>query len=227
MPKKALATAVSSNEHPPSTPSGRTSVNGEVKKTKSEKSVPKPVPVKEEDRPPEHVKEVVKESDKDLSAVDQVDETGLPVNLLESSTGFLTKIQHASALLNALKSEYKALDKKWKKEIKTVQKASGKRKRKTGTRQPSGFTKPSKITNELAVFLGKEPESEMSRMDVTNEIQKYIKEHDLQFKENKRIIVPDAKLLKLLNLTSDVQLTYFNLQKYLSPLFVKKPVVAV
>jgi chromatin remodeling complex protein RSC6 len=49
----------------------------------------------------------------------------------------------------------------------------------------------------------------------------YIRANSLQDKKNGRIILPDTKLRKLLKLTDADALTYFNLQKYMSPHFEK------
>ena len=122
----------------------------------------------------------------------------------------------------ALKAELKTLERRTVKELKVVQKIHNK-KRKKGTRAPSGFVKPSPISDELASFLGKEKGVEMARTDVTREINKYIRAHDLQDKENGRKINPDKPLRDLLKLTpdSDIVLTYFNLQRYMGPHFPK------
>jgi chromatin remodeling complex protein RSC6 len=40
--------------------------------------------------------------------------------------------------------------------------------------------------------------------------------------KNKHDINPDAKLRSLLNVKADEKLTYFNLQKYLNPHYLKK-----
>ena len=61
----------------------------------------------------------------------------------------------------------------------------------------------------------------MARTEVTKYLTSYIKEHSLQYAEDKRKIKPDKKLAKLLNLKKDDQVTYFNLQKYMSPHFAK------
>ena len=68
----------------------------------------------------------------------------------------------------------------------------------------------------------------MARTDVTREINKYIRSHNLQDKENGRKINPDTKLQTLLKLNNTDELTYFNLQRYMSPHFAKsvKAVVA-
>jgi upstream activation factor subunit UAF30 len=111
-------------------------------------------------------------------------------------------------------------------EMRAAQKIS-KRKRKSGNRAPSGFVKPTLISKELANFLGKPVGTEWARTEVTREINAYIRTHNLQDKENGRKINPDTKLRSLLQLKKDEELTYFNLQKYMSPHFAKAtPAVA-
>jgi hypothetical protein len=141
--------------------------------------------------------------------------------LAEQSVEFLAKLQQLGTLISSLKTEYRTLEKKWSREIKAAQKQSSKRKRKAGNRAPSGFVKPTKISDELASFLGKEKGTEMARTDVTREINTYIRAHKLQDKDNGRKIIPDTKLATLLKLKKTDELTYFNLQKYMSPHFAK------
>lgn len=141
--------------------------------------------------------------------------------LAEQSVEFIAKLQQLSVMISTLKTEYRALEKKWSREVKTAQKVSSKRKRKAGNRAPSGFVKPTKISDELASFLGKEKGTEMARTEVTRDINKYIRTHNLQDKENGRKINPDSKLAALLKLKKTDELTYFNLQRYMSPHFAK------
>ena len=146
--------------------------------------------------------------------------------LADQSVEFLAKLQQLGLLISSLKAEYKTLEKKWTREIKVAQKQSSKRKRKAGNRAPSGFVKPTKISDELASFLGKDKGTEMARTDVTREINTYIRAHKLQDKDNGRKINPDTKLTALLKLKKTDELTYFNLQKYMSPHFEKSVKVA-
>jgi chromatin remodeling complex protein RSC6 len=142
-------------------------------------------------------------------------------DLAAQSTEFLAKLNQLGALFASLKAEFRSLEKKWSREIKTAQKSQAKRKRKSGNRQPSGFVKPTKISDELAKFLEKPAGTEMARTDVTREINTYIRAHKLQDKDNGRKINPDAKLSALLKLKKTDELTYFNLQRYMSPHFSK------
>ena len=143
------------------------------------------------------------------------------VTLADQSFEFLTKLQQLGALISALKTEYRTLEKKWTRELKASQKQSVKRKRKAGNRAPSGFVKPTLISDELAKFLEKPTGSEMARTEVTRDINKYIRTNNLQDKENGRKINPDKKLTALLKLKATDELTYFNLQRYMSPHFAK------
>ena len=142
-------------------------------------------------------------------------------SLMEASTEFLAKLQQINNVITSLKSEYRTLEKKWMRELKTAMKTSSKRKRRAGNRAPSGFVKPTRISDELAKFLDKPTGSEMARTEVTRDINKYIRTHNLQDKDNGRKINPDSKLSALLKLTGDDELTYFNLQKFMSPHFAK------
>jgi len=141
-------------------------------------------------------------------------------------TKVLAQIQAVYSQISALKSAVRDLEKKSVREIKTANKKS-KRSASKGNRTPSGFVKPAPISAELAAFLGKAKGTEMARTDVTKEINAYIRANSLQDKDNGRIIVPDAKLTKLLNLKKEDQLTYFNLQRYMSPHFSKSKPAAV
>jgi upstream activation factor subunit UAF30 len=143
------------------------------------------------------------------------------IPLAEQSVEFLTKLQQLGAMIASLKVEYRSLEKKWTRELKTAQKQSSKRKKRAGSRAPSGFVKPTRISDELAKFLEKPAGSEMARTEVTRDINKYIRTHKLQDEANGRKINPDSKLAALLKLNKTDELTYFNLQRYMSPHFAK------
>lgn len=164
----------------------------------------------------------------DDNVVVVADETVLPTpseNVNTALTEFSTKLQAIYSLISSLKVEYKVLEKNVSREVKIAQK--GRRRRTTGIRQPSGFRKPAHITDELAVFLGKEKGSEMARTDVSKEIHGYIKSHNLQDSVNGRNIIPNVELAALLGVTTEDKLTYFNLQKFLKHHFIKTVPVPV
>lgn len=193
---------------PPSKASAAKKSSGARKSTKSVS----PAPKVEEPKPVE-TKEVAAES---TEADSQVDELG------ERFTEFLAKIQNLATQMSSLKTEFRGLEKLAMREMKAAKKASQKKKRKSNNRAPSGFVKPTLISSELATFLGKPSGTEMARTEVTREINKYIRSHDLQDKKNGRKINPDDKLRSLLKLKKSDELTYFNLQRYMSPHFAKQ-----
>jgi chromatin remodeling complex protein RSC6 len=151
--------------------------------------------------------------------VDQVVE--VENNIVEKSMEFTSKLHQLGNMLTSLKSEFKNIEKMYARELKASQKLNTKRKRKSGNRAPSGFVKPTRISDELAKFLDKPIGSEMARTDVTKDINLYIRTHKLQDATNGRKIIPDKKLATLLKIKQNEELTYFNLQKFMSIHFAK------
>jgi upstream activation factor subunit UAF30 len=149
-------------------------------------------------------------------------ENGISVFPVEQTNEFFSKLQQMGLLISQLKSEFRVLEKKWTRDLKNAQK-KGYRVKRNGNpnRSPSGFVKPTRISDELATFLGKESGTEMARTAVTRDINAYIRANNLQDSDNGRKINPDSKLLALLKLQKGEELTYFNLQRYMSPHFYK------
>ena len=114
-------------------------------------------------------------------------------------------------------------------EIKTLKKQSQKillkqqKKKNTKTdNKPHGFAIPSKVSEELCIFMGKEPGSLIARTEVTKKLTGYITNNQLQNPENKRQILPDTNLMALLGEDAkDVFLTHFTIQKFMNRHFEK------
>jgi chromatin remodeling complex protein RSC6 len=144
--------------------------------------------------------------------------------LTDEFNDLLNTVTALKTTLSSLSTRLRGLQKRAERDIKSAQKQKKKRGPLSADgkpRKPSGFVKPTDITPELAKFLGKDKGVQMARTEVTREINKYIREHQLQDPSNGRIIKPDASLRKLLNVKPKDELTYFNLQKFMSPHFVK------
>ncbi len=113
-------------------------------------------------------------------------------------------------------------------DLKTAQKSGGRRRRATPVdenapkRAPSGITKPTKVSDAMCEFMGRPKGDLIARTEVTKFITNYIKEQNLKDEEVKRHINPDTKLRSLLNIPQGDQLTYFNLQKYMTSHFPAK-----
>ena len=138
--------------------------------------------------------------------------------------GLLNTVSGLMTQLKSVQSEVKLVQKNYTKLVKEHDKTVNKRKRQY--RKPSGFAKPSPLSEEMTQFLGLEKDVEIARNEVTKLINNYIVENNLRNAEDKRKILPDAKLSKLLNLSGDENLSYFNLQKYIKHHFVKSEPVA-
>ena len=75
----------------------------------------------------------------------------------------LTEINCLRSSLTALACHVRDLQKRSERELKSAQKSAKKRRTKNVNRKPSGFVKPTLITDELATFLGKELGTMMAR----------------------------------------------------------------
>ena len=127
----------------------------------------------------------------------------------------VTMCKHVMSENKQLRKEYLRVSRDLsKRQRKKVAKQTG------GNKAPSGFAKPAQISKDLAKFLNVKPDTLLARTDVTKRINCYIKEHNLQNPENRRIIKPDKILHKLLNSGTD-EVTYFNLQRYMKVHFPK------
>lgn len=147
-------------------------------------------------------------------------EEAAPPTMGDQFTALLAQLSALRSQLTSVTSQVRQLSKRAEREMKQARR-EGRKKRKSGNRAPSGFVKPTKISQELAGFLGKPNGTEMARTEVTREINSYIRANKLQDPKNGRRILADQKLRKLLKLKKSDELTYFNLQRYMSPHFAK------
>jgi len=87
----------------------------------------------------------------------------------------------------------------------------------------SGFMSPVRISREMSMLAGWDPSELKSRVDVTKFICNYVKDRDLQNPEDRRQILPDHQLTRLLNYNrnNDGPLTYFSLQRKIQPHFLR------
>ena len=122
--------------------------------------------------------------------------------------------------LAALRSDIKSLVKLVRK-VKSIQEDPDGEKAKARAAN-NGFNRKQEITPKLREFLALPAEDLISRSEVTKFINKYITEKGLKHPENGRQIILDDKLRDLLAPPADVVVTYLNLQKYLSPHYIKK-----
>lgn len=183
----------------------------------SKKATKTPTP---EVAPPQVEEKNVVEDAQSVSTI-APDTTTIESSLTENLLVLAESIQSMTTLLSKIKGDYKVLEKQVLKEARAIDKVNAKRKKSKGSRAPSGFVKPTAISKDLAKFLGVAEDTKIARTDVTKLITAYVKEHKLQAPSNGRMIIPDKKLTSLLNCKSSDEVTYFNLQKYMKPHFIK------
>ena len=132
-------------------------------------------------------------------------------------THILGQLKTLQTTLKELTIYTTKLEKRVAKEQKVLhKKAQGKGKRKNaGNKSPSGFSKPGPISDELRTFLGVGKDELVARTEVTKKINTYCREKGLQDEKDKRKLLPDKTLTKLLRIGKGDELTFFNLQKYM------------
>ena len=124
------------------------------------------------------------------------------------------KISSLAALIKDIQASIKPVVKEHDKLRKIVDRIQ--KKRENARKSPSGFAKPNKISNELCDFIGVPHGTEKSRTEITRYINAYVKEHNLNKPSNRRIILPDEKLNKILKTNNDEEVTFFILQRLIS-----------
>lgn len=133
----------------------------------------------------------------------------------------LVTLSDLKAKITVIQNSVRGIEKNVRKELRSLERKLSKNKNK-GSRKPSGFAVPSSISNELCNFMKLDQGAKIARTEVTQYIINYIKQKELQDKNNGRKIKPDKALKSLLNVKKNEDLTYFNLQKYMNKHFVKE-----
>ena len=125
-----------------------------------------------------------------------------------------TKLKTA---ITEIQSQLRTLEKTAKKENKETKKKEPK------MRQPkiTGFDIQEKIKPELATFMRLPIESTSTRNAVTTHITEYIRQQKLQDMTDRKRINLNDDLAGLFKLSENPQLTYFNLHKHISSLFIR------
>lgn len=138
---------------------------------------------------------------------------------------YVNKLNNYVDRISAMNKELKemvSIGKTLEKDFNNIVKVLSKKNKKTSDRPKSGFAMPSLLSNELYEFM-KIPHGELvHRTDVTRRLNEYIKSNELRREDNKRFIIPDATLQKILRSKNDDEVTYFNLQHYLKHHYVKE-----
>jgi chromatin remodeling complex protein RSC6 len=88
-------------------------------------------------------------------------------------------------------------------------------------RSKNAFLKPRGLSTELCSFMSLPAGSQRSQTEVTKFVSNYVKTHSCFDPANKRHIIPDGVLSRLLRVTDKDTVTYLNLQSFLKVHFLK------
>jgi len=135
----------------------------------------------------------------------------------------MANLTELNTQISEIKEMFSVLEKKAKKLSHAVEMAIKKEKKpEKKERKPCGFAVSSKVTPEMCEFMGRKEGDLISRIEITQYLNKYIKEKDLENPENRQNIIPDESLWKILGEEArNEKITHFTIQKYLNKHFVK------
>ena len=133
-----------------------------------------------------------------------------------ADTNVLTEL---AAFREEVRSELKSIAKLIRK-LRTAQEDPDGEKAKARSTN-NGFNRPLDVTEKLRTFLALGDGELISRSEVTKRINAYVTSNGLKHPENGRVIILDEKLTDLLNPPAGLQITFLNIQKYLSPHYIK------
>lgn len=156
-----------------------------------------------------------------VAPVNEVVETAPAEEVVQSSLAdefneVLTQVSAMRTQLTTLTARLRQLSSRSSRELRMAQRGGRRRKAPaTGESKPNGFTKPVAVSADLSKFLGLASGDLIARTEVNKRIAAYVKENSLQDKTNGQIIYPDDKLRKLLGVTKETKVHFFNLQKFL------------
>lgn len=191
-----------------------------TKTTKSKKA--KTAPVESPAPAPAPVVETPVETTQEVSVDTQEEELPSQFDYSSDINALQTELKGAALVIKSLLAKVNALEKRASKDRKFVEKKLKSKPKKSGAASLNGFSKPGPVSDELRSFLGLSSEDLIARTEVTKRITAYCLQNKLQNADDKRIILADAPLRKLLRLGKNEQLTYFNLQKYMKVHFPNK-----
>ena len=207
------------NPSNPSNPSNPKKKSSKVKKTKAVKTEDKKVEVKVE-TPVVEVTSVETPTTKSVShntinpelLLSMFDET---LEYIDKEIVSVKDSKKTTTTVKPLRSLSKQI-KKLKSKTIQILKQKKKVKRSATNNANSGFLKPVKISKEMCKFAGWKESDLHSRVDVTKFLCKYIKDNNLQNPEDRRQIIVDKQLAKVLKYNptehNGEPLTYFRIQ---------------
>lgn len=213
--KTAVPSATGEQKKAPRKPKATKKVEAVEEKVQEtcEVAPPGEVPVAEEEARPEGVsQEEARMSRKQKQHQLLRDQVNHLTEMLEKEIGDQKEMRNVDFV-----KVLKGFEKELKKARTIVNKLSKSKKTSQTTNTQAGFSKPVRISKDVAKFTGWAMDQPCSRVDVTKYICEYINQNNLQNPENRRIILADKKLSKLLGYDKekDGELNYARLQKFL------------
>jgi chromatin remodeling complex protein RSC6 len=132
----------------------------------------------------------------------------------------LKSLSNIKPQITSIQNQIKNVERNVNKEIKCLKKIIEKKKNKA-KREPSGFAKPCKVSDNLCLFMNQPIGTLISRPDATKYLISYIMKNNLYMSHDRRYILCDETLKELLGENVDDCVSFFSLQGYMNKHFLK------
>lgn len=124
-------------------------------------------------------------------------------------------------LLTQLTTEVSHLRKETRKIKNKLDDPDGEKAEKRRNNPNNGFNRQRVVSEKMRDFLGMGPDETISRTDGTRRVFAYVRENNLKHPDNGKRIMPDEKMQYFLGVAADTDVSFSNIQKYLSPHYLR------
>jgi len=144
------------------------------------------------------------------------------VQLLSIKSELDKQYESVKASRTIISEQLKILAKVHTSEMKTRGKKKPKQEGAEKKQSQSGFNKPSLVPDTMCEFLGLPKNFVCPRPTITGKIYNYINDHNLQDPKDKRIIIPDEKLIKLFDIKKGEVIGFKTMQTMIKKVYDKQ-----
>ena len=133
----------------------------------------------------------------------------------------MATIEHVFDLCTQLSNEISSVRKELRKIKSKLDDPTGEKAEARRNNPNNGFNRPRVVSDAMRSFLDLGADETISRTEGTRKVFAYIRNKNLKHPDNGKIIVPDEALRTFLGIDSDTEVSFSNIQKFLSPHYLR------
>ena len=187
------------------------------KKNVPAKEIPQPSQDPPQDPPQEAPQDPPQEAPQDPVPTTETTVTDPVSDLKEEILAIQEAVSGIAAFVKDLDSRLKKISKLVIK-VSKKKRGGGPKPSPDGSKRETNLTRKLKVSDEMGEFLG--VDGEASRTDIVKRVSDYSKEKSLKLETDKRVIVLDETLAKLLNMEKGANVRFCDVQKHIKHHFV-------